>query len=200
MSLGSFHVQTSTASLVWTYLTVSFSILLLLVTYIISRFSASQTLLQRFACMCHFVHMYKPFSRMDSLKLEWLDLLRLCTFYLEKICQIALQKCRANSSFFQNYEAIFPHCCQYWGFSVTFIFFFFFFPHQRGRHCISLLFSLHSSDYHWCWGSFHMFNAHLDFFCELSAFLFMCQFFWWLNCSLVMSILLSGLLLKTFLT
>lgn len=138
MSLGSFHVQTSTASLVWTYLTVSFSILLLLVTYIISRFSASQTLLQRFACMCHFVHMYKPFSRMDSLKLEWLDLLRLCTFYLEKICQIALQKCRANSSFFQNYEAIFPHCCQYWGFSVTFIFFFFFFPIRgadTASHC-----------------------------------------------------------------
>lgn len=64
-SVGSLHVRARTAPLVWMYLTVSFSILLLLVTYVASRFSWPQTVLQRLACMCHFGHMCKSFSRMD---------------------------------------------------------------------------------------------------------------------------------------
>lgn len=63
------------------------------------------------------------------------------------------------------------HCCQHWGLWVTLIF-----SHQMGRHWISVLFSVHVSDYHWCWGSFRMFNGYLDFFCELSVDIF-CPFF-----------------------
>lgn len=59
-------------------------------------------------------------------------------------------------------EAFSPHCCQHWGLSVILIF-----SHQTGRCSISLLFSLHFSNYYWHRGSFYMFNGHLDFFCGL---------------------------------
>ena len=102
VSVGCFEIQACTTSLVWMYLTVSFSILLLLVTFAASRFSWSHTVLY----VSLWAHM-QIFFWDGSLKLELLAT-RLCTFYFVKICQTALLKCSTSSCFFQNYMRLFP--------------------------------------------------------------------------------------------
>lgn len=68
-------------------------------------------------------------------------------------------------------EAVSLHCCQHWGLSIISFF------SSDGQTLNLLWFSLHLSDYHWCWGSFHTFHDHLDFFCE-SSFHILCPFFY----------------------
>lgn len=94
------------------------------------------------------------------------------------------------------YEAVSPHCCQYWGLSVILMF-----SYKMGSvsHCCLAcipLITTDAEDFFICsmatWiSSVDCVNVFCPFFSLGVSFLLMCQFFWRLNCSLVTSILLS---------
>lgn len=184
----------------WKY----YSLLLLMSTGVAPRFWWSQTALQRLARIYQLGHMCGYFSRKDPrIGISGKKTMHILIWKYLPDC---LQKCSANSCSCQNYTRLCPHTAANTGTTSHLHF-----PHQMGRHWISLLFNLHFSDYLWCWGSFHMFNGLLDSYCELSvhilcpffflgvSFLLMCWFFQQLNCSVVMSILLFSSSVEIFL-
>lgn len=89
-----------------------------------------------------------------------------------------LPKYNANSCPCQSCKGLCPHPAASMG-TISHLHF----PHQMGRHWVSLLFNLHFSLYLWCWGSFHMFNSFLDSYCELSVQIVFAYFSSWVSLS-----------------